>query len=227
MKNYENTVFHPFRERESGLQSAARLISSFHERRPLDEVNEKALRCYDLLIEILENSSTAKKISLMLHIPEIAVQGHAEAIIDLLLFNKKNNPFISLGLQRLAPLPEIKKRWKRLIMLYHPDKNLNQKSYEEKTKKINEAYVKITTMKERTISPEPMKQAIRFSAHKDAIRHFGYLKHLPTLIIIGVIVMALLTILLFIVYRSRAHTDGHPYEVIQVHSGAGGEANDG
>ncbi len=50
------------------------------------------------------------------------------------------NYYDILGVAKTASEPEIKKAYRKLAMQYHPDRNPDDKSAEEKFKKINEAY---------------------------------------------------------------------------------------
>lgn len=52
----------------------------------------------------------------------------------------KRDYYTVLGVARKASDDEIKKAFRKLAMKYHPDKNQNDKSAEEKFKEINEAY---------------------------------------------------------------------------------------
>ena len=46
----------------------------------------------------------------------------------------------TLGVDKNASADEIKKAYRKLAMKYHPDKNMGDKSAEQKFKDINEAY---------------------------------------------------------------------------------------
>jgi curved DNA-binding protein len=55
----------------------------------------------------------------------------------------------SLGVPRKASADEIRKAYRKLAMKYHPDRNANDKSAEEKFKEINEAYQVLSDEKKR------------------------------------------------------------------------------
>lgn len=62
-------------------------------------------------------------------------------MISRLHFNGRNNHFLTLGLPQTASAEEIRQRWKRLMMLYHPDRHEgNPEWVEARAKKVNEAY---------------------------------------------------------------------------------------
>ena len=143
--------------------ATATLIRRFHERCSLDEIYDKAIRCYETLIEVIQTPDTARDISALLNIPADTIKYYAGAIIDILLFNNKNDPYLSFGLNRDARLSEVSRRWKSLIVLYHPDKYLNQKIFEEKAKKINELYEEIQKLEKNKINYSSFNNAAKLS----------------------------------------------------------------
>ena len=84
--------------------ATATLIRRFHERCSLNEIYDKAIRCYETLIEVIQNPDTARDISALLNIPANTIKNSAEAIINILLFNKENDPYLSFGLNSDARL---------------------------------------------------------------------------------------------------------------------------
>lgn len=48
--------------------------------------------------------------------------------------------FTTLGLKRDSSLPEVKRRYKTLVKIYHPDKQINEKNTSDKLIVINAAY---------------------------------------------------------------------------------------
>jgi len=181
------------------------LIRRFHEQCPLDELYDKAVRSYETLIDVIQNPASASEISALLNIPEDTIKHYAEAIIDILLFNNENDPYLSFGLKRYAPFSEVNRRWKSLIVLYHPDKYLNQKIFEDKAKKINEIYGEIQQMQEQRQYSKSLNTVSGMSHPKnDQAYYVRYLKNIPYIIIALAIIIAILSILLFFFNSSFA-----------------------
>ncbi len=178
---------------------AASLISRF-EKISEEEVYEKASRCFDFLLDVWESPETAKRLALLIDRGISSVQHSVGAVIDLLLFNRNNDPYVSLGLPRYAGKSEVKCRWKRLIVMYHPDKYPNQREYyEEKAKKINEAYEEIRKISAAHTLHESAAYAAGVNTPLTRAVHYPkYLKHVPTIILALVILIALVSILFFI-----------------------------
>lgn len=197
--------------RKARMLCAARLISGFGTRYSSNEIYEMALSCYDLLIDMLEDPGVARELSAFVHMPAKEIQASAETIIDHLLFNRENNPSISLGFQGHVSAAEVTRRWKRLIILYHPDKYPNQKKYEERAKKINHAYAEIQRLKERGIHYEVVRNIKKTSFPRtDRIHYFRYMKRLPAVIIGAAILMAIISMLLFVSKIKRIHSVAYP-----------------
>ena len=190
---------------------AARLLSGFGTRHSSNEIYEMALSCYDLLIDMVEDSGVARELSAFVHMPANEIQASAEGIIDRLLFNPKNDPYIALGLQGHVSAAEVTRRWKRLIILYHPDRYPNQKKYEERAKKINQAYSEIQRMKERGIHYEVIRNVKKTSFPRtNRIHYFRYMKRLPAVIIAAAILAAIISMLLFVSKIKRIHSVAYP-----------------
>ena len=212
-------------DRKARLLYAARLISGFGTRYSSYEVYERALSCYDLLIDAFENPGVARELSGLVHMPANKLQASAEAIIDRLLFNQKNNPYISLGFQGHASASEVTRRWKRLIILYHPDRYPNQKKYEERAKKINQAYAEIKQIEESDIRHEVVKNEVVKNVRKPAlvrtgrIHYFRYMKRLPAVIIAAAVLIALISMLLFVSKLRKIHSVAYPHKENQEISG--------
>ena len=61
-------------------------------------------------------------------------------LLDETLTNEQNLALKSLGLQLPINLDQIKKKYKKLVKIFHPDVNDNNKEAENKFKEINESY---------------------------------------------------------------------------------------
>jgi len=72
----------------------------------------------------------------------------ASFVISKMHFNPENNYYITLGLPQHATPEELSRRWKKFMLLYHPDKQVgNEEWVSERAKKVNEAY---TALKDET-----------------------------------------------------------------------------
>ena len=205
MERWHGVYKHEGRKIEIFL--TASLINRLNKGCPLDEIYNKGISCYEVLLDLIENPEVAKKISEIIKLPPEKIKIAAVKIVNLLLFNKKDNPFLSLGLSNHATDNETKKRWKRLLMLYHPDRLFSQKIYEEIAKKINQAYREIDELKEKNFHYEKVikKTGDHFpfknNLNKNSVRIFNlrYLKYLPSFILGAVISIAIITIVFFII----------------------------
>ncbi|MDH4231115.1 MAG: J domain-containing protein [Nitrospirota bacterium] len=175
------------------------LIRRFLEKCPITEIYDKAVRCYETLIDSIEKPAIAKEISALLNIPAVKVKEHAESVINILLFNKENDPYLSFGLERNAPFSEVNRKWRRLIVLYHPDRHQNQKIVEDKVKKINEIYSEIQKIQNQKIISGRFNTASKMSVpQSNRIIRSRYLKYIPSLIIALAVMIALFSLVLFI-----------------------------
>jgi hypothetical protein len=197
MGNYHKSA-HYTGENEFQLILAAGLIRRFAQISP-EEMYQKAIPCFDSLLEIKESRDVASKVSSLIDGTVASVQKTAEAIVDSLLFNGTKNPYLSLGLPENAGKVEAAQRWKRLIVLYHPDKYPGQREYEEKAKKINEAYEEIQTRKREVLLPRPDNRGSGDVPPVINTMHYArYLRRVPVCILTLAILMAILSILFFI-----------------------------
>ncbi len=201
---------------------AARLLSGADRQYSLEENHGLALSCYDLLIDTIQNPAVARELSMFTHMPPNEIQASAETIIDRFLFNRENNPYTTLGFQSHAPNTEVAKRWKRLITLYHPDKYPNQNKYEERAKRINQAYAEIRRMKEEERCCEILRDVRKYhSPGNDGIYLLRYMRRLPSVIIATAIIMAIISMLLFISMIIRRHSVAHPRSGIKISTNDG------
>ena len=184
--------------RKIRLLATATLMRRFHERCLATEIYEKATRSYETLLDTIGKEHTSREIATLLDIPETAIKKYAEAIIDILLFNKENDPYLSFGLTRGASFSEVNRRWKSLIVLYHPDRYLHKQLYEEKAKKINEIYEELQRIQKQQINSSPYNMIKELSLPSTTkIFHGTYFKYLPYIIIVLAIIIAMFSLLLF------------------------------
>lgn len=200
---------HKGKDRKLRILATARLIKSGQEGSSLDY--ERALRCYDILIEALEDPETSKELSDITGATVEQVREISETIIDSLLFNRERDPFRSLGLPGNTDREALNKRWKRLLRLYHPDRFFNEKEYEEKAKRINEAFNEATARLSQKAPQETGKVSASrghpFSeraggavrAEGDLRDIFRYSRYIPAFISILTFTVAVLVTIVFFI----------------------------
>jgi hypothetical protein len=195
--------------RKRDIFTTASLINKFIEGCPIDEVYKKSTDCFDILLDLIEKPEVGVEISRLIKQPQRNIAMAAQKILNLILFNEKNNPFLSFGLSKNATSEEVKKRWKRLLVIYHPDRMSNQKGYGEIAKKINQVYREIEGLKNKipqdygkeVVAKKEKKIIEKEEINYPSIRYFypEYLKYLPTFIIITAIAVAIFTIILMFI----------------------------
>lgn len=204
----------PFNEnRKHVIFSAAGLISRFHEGCPVNEIYDKGVRYYDILLHLLENPDAADSLSGLTKIPPENIRSAALKIIHLLMFNRNQNPYLTLGLPDHATAADAKHRWKRLLLLIHPDRSPSFKGNETMTRRINEAYRNITNLGPNDVlsyrhedrnTDESVASTDSYAAggnmHVQLLRprHYKYLRHLPEIILITAVSLAFLSLVIFI-----------------------------
>lgn len=193
-------------KKEDESAATGRTFLRFRELNRLDGIYESVFRHYESIIDVLEDaegSGAAGKISAFMHVPPESVRRYAEQIIDLLLFNEENNPYVCLGLPGSGSAEEVYRRWKKLILLYHPDRNSAQPIYEERAKKINEAYEKIKSIRGGRVYLNKLGgngygTRRRMPGKYKKIRRFKYLRYLPGAILALVVIAALISLLVLL-----------------------------
>lgn len=201
------------------ILNIARLINRFRLSAYPDEIYDSVISNYDTLLEIIENHRSAVKLALTADMPISKIRESAEAILDFLIFNKKNDPFVSLGLKGNEDRIKITRRWRQLITLFHPDKYPGNRIYEERAKRINEAYEEIRRLKfvkkegfysesrknqilKNIESPRALSNRVkkrRLSIRKADSYLLSYLRYLPFFI---TVFMALISLtLLFLLFK--------------------------
>jgi hypothetical protein len=204
------------KERRSGMLSAAIIIARFKDGRPLDDGSNNIFSCYETLLDIIDNSHAALEICRLLNISEAKVRSYAGEIIDVLLFNRKNDPYLSLGLPGDTPVADVNRRWKSLLFLYHPDKYSNRRDYEERAKKINESYERIRSATGRMVGPErPVAVKIVKASRivSERMRLLKRLRYLPDFLLALAIMAAVISALIFV--SILRHPDARSHRAVQ------------
>ena len=190
--------------RKMTILATATFIRRFHERCSCGEIYDKAVRCYETLLDTIQYPSAAEELSVLLDMPAVRIKGYAEDIITILLFNQANDPYFSFGLMEGAPLREVTMRWKRLIALYHPDKHLHKEPFEEKAKKINDIRKKIEQIQAQMIHLSSSNNiSAMHQSQRIKVSHSNYLRYLPFVIVAAAIIIAIFSILLLIFGQIR------------------------
>ena len=180
------------------MLTTATLMRRFHEQCPSDELYDKAVRSYETLLDVRGKKRIAEEISALLNIPEATLREYADSIISALLYNGNDDPFLSFGLEKNAPLSEVNKRWKTLIVLYHPDKHADQGAG-QKVNKVNDVYDRIQRLQGQDMHLRPFT-SIRVPDRqgRGTLPHDRHFRYLPLIIIALAAIIAVLSILLFI-----------------------------
>jgi curved DNA-binding protein CbpA len=93
----------------------------------------------DAFIEMLNDSEDLREFLSAKGISREYVSGHVRNILYQLHFNRENDHYLTLALPHTASEVQINKRWKDLMLIYHPDRNPGDEAAES-AKRINEAY---------------------------------------------------------------------------------------
>jgi curved DNA-binding protein CbpA len=114
------------------------------------ELYREAITCFGSLMDISQNTAIAKEFARREDMDLKYLVDGANFVISKLHFNHENNYYVTLGLAEGSSQEEIRERWKRLMLLYHPDLQAgNEEWVSERAKKVNEAY---------TILKDPLKR---------------------------------------------------------------------
>ncbi|MFH0933252.1 MAG: DnaJ domain-containing protein [Nitrospirota bacterium] len=169
----------------------------------------------EAFIDMLKETGGVRKFLSSKDIDRKYVLENSKEIFYRLHFNRDNDHYLTLALPRNATQPQIHKRWKDLILLYHPDRNRDSGRYmAECAKRINGAYSALKDEVERMkydrkiLRPEGIYsnnvyKKPRIVASKRRLFLSPHVKRLiPKLITLSYIVVPLL-ILLIIFFENR------------------------
>ncbi len=150
------------------LREALSIITASYAGASPDRIYREAIRCFESLIEISTGADAISEFALHKGIDLKYLVDGANFVISKLHFNDENDYYLTLGLARTATQEEIHGRWKRLMLLYHPDRHgVNTDWVTERAKKVNEAYSVLKDEARRAAYDR--KTAVEQSAHD--IRH--------------------------------------------------------
>jgi len=97
------------------------------------------VRHSDAFIDILNDTEGARKFLSSMGISREYISGQITKILYRLHFNRENDHYLTLALPHNASESQIHKRWKELMLLYHPDRNRDEEAA-SCAARINEAY---------------------------------------------------------------------------------------
>lgn len=98
-----------------------------------------AVRYSDSFIDILNDKEEVIGFLASTGISREYVHANVRNILERLHFNKENDYYLTLALPRNSSEAQIHKRWKDLMLLYHPDRS-NDEDAARCAKQVNEAY---------------------------------------------------------------------------------------
>jgi DnaJ-domain-containing protein 1 len=123
------------------FRTALEIILGSYSGASADRLYRDAIHCFDSLIEISHNTDAIRDFARRHNTDHKYLVDGANFVISMMHFNTENNYYVTLGLSRNATPAEIRERWKKLMLLYHPDRQPgNEEWVSERAKKVNEAY---------------------------------------------------------------------------------------
>ncbi len=152
------------------IQEAVRLIVRLYREpdllRRLRETPEQLDRLLEAMVEIArgEEGEVAREIaeaSARHEVDAKSVVDGANFLLSLLHAGPEGSPYRVLGLERGASQEAIKRRWRLLMQIYHPDRHPDRPEWvTERAKQINEAYALLRNEEEKQrldaeLSPAP------------------------------------------------------------------------
>lgn len=133
------------------LQKALGVITQSYQGVPPEKLFNEAIHCFDALIDISLQTENIRDFAKRKHLDSKYIVDGANFVISKMHFNTENNHYITLGLSSTASSEMIRERWKRLMLLYHPDRQHGAEEWvSERAKKVNEAYNTLKDEEKRT-----------------------------------------------------------------------------
>lgn len=132
----------------------------------------QAIHCFEGLMEISRGTDAVRDFARRNELDIKYLVDGANFVISKMHFNPEENFYVTLGLPMSAAPEEIRQRWKRLMLLYHPDIQTGEEEWvSERAKKVNEAY---STLKDDTRRSEYDRRLFETQQNK---RYPSYAQH--------------------------------------------------
>ena len=205
------------------FSKALKVIIDSYSGAPADRLYRDAIGCFDSLIEISHNTDAIRDFARRNDIDNKYLVDGANFVISKMHFNPESNYYVTLGLPQNVSPDEIRERWKKLMLLYHPDRQEGDDSWvSERAKKVNEAYSILKDDEKRrafdrklteltmTRKPESLSRTTQRATHPGSSRKISQnpewdrkKKNIPN-ILVGVYLIAALVFLGYIYLRDNS-----------------------
>jgi len=210
------------------LRTALEIIIASYNGASADRLYRDAIHCFDSLIEISHNTDAIRDFARRHSTDHKYLVDGANFVISMMHFNTENNYYVTLGLSRNATPEEIRERWKKLMLLYHPDRQAgNEEWVSERAKKVNEAYSILRDDEKRqafdrkllkqAMTPKPSLQprakdrmarpALRSSRNADASEWSRKKKYMPRIIVGTYMLSALIFLGYIYIHNNSVHLE--------------------
>lgn len=127
-----------------------------------------ALQYADVFIDMLNGTEECREFLALKQIDYSYVKEHLRNLMYRLHFNAAGDYYLTLLLPRYSDSSRLNKRWKDLMLLYHPDRNIqNSEEMAETAKKINEAYSVLKDSDKRADYDRKLQKAAIQSIHRN------------------------------------------------------------
>jgi DnaJ-domain-containing protein 1 len=188
----------------------------------------QAIRNFDAFIDFLNDTKEAREFLAKRSIERQYVVENLNNILDRVYFNPGNDHYLTLGLRQNATRDQVHNRWKRLMVLYHPDRNRDSGGHSARcASRINEAYSVLKdsekrmeydrkTMRKRPVPAHPRGTAHRTTVHRQSAgmrkQHVisSGMRRVLARVVLPVLILLSIIILLMIFLENRYALVGRP-----------------
>jgi DnaJ-domain-containing protein 1/ketosteroid isomerase-like protein len=194
----------------------------------------QAIHCFEGLMDISRDTEAARDFARRRELDIKYLVDGANFVISKMHFNPEENFYVTLGLPMDTTPEELKQRWKKLMLLYHPDRQTGDEEWvSERAKKVNEAYSTLkddarrleydrrlsetqqnnrhpSYAQQHTAEPYRARQSkqfrpLRSRSYRESSAWDQFRKYLPKAMI-GIYVLAAGVFLLYIYQQNRSST---------------------